>query len=456
MGFEAQPIGDSRRKPGTPVSRGPNSYPYIVMIALALAIAVYALVDGIFGFRWSWPALAPAALSFAAAIIFSLVRNARRLEQLNRRQQTLLDAVSDGVCSVDANEKVVFTNYAAACLLWRTEDEIAGKPVHELLHGAAPNEQRCGEDCPLKSALAQTASASGEVEIFRAGGSSFAAEFSISPAADVGGFSGSVLSFRDVSRRSAADRVKDEFISTVSHELRSPLTSIRGALGLLSSGIMGTLNDKGANLLRIALTNSDRLVRLINDILDLEKIQSGREPLAFQPVQLGEIVQQAIEGMQPVADGAGVQLAHDSVAAEIEADPDRLLQVLTNLLSNAIKFSPAGSTVSVSLAAEGEGVVLAVMDQGRGIPEDKLEAIFGRFQQVDAADSREKGGSGLGLAICRTIVLQHSGRIWAERNPAGGSTFRVYLPNRPEPVEGPEVQPEVGALNGTTMEGSGT
>ena len=142
------------------------------------------------------------------------------------------------------------------------------------------------------------------------------------------------------------------------------------------------------------------------------------------------MVRQAIDGMQPVAEAAGVQLLHDTTQAEISGDPDRLLQVLTNLLSNAVKFSPPSSTVSVMMRPGATGVTLSVIDQGRGIPADKLEAIFGRFQQVDASDSRQKGGSGLGLAICRTIVQQHSGRIWAERNPVRGSTFRVFLPYR--------------------------
>ena len=139
--------------------------------------------------------------------------------------------------------------------------------------------------------------------------------------------------------------------------------------------------------------------------------------------------------MAPVAEAAGVQLIHDTTKVEIAADPDRLLQVLTNLLSNAIKFSPPSSTISVMLRPGANGVTLSVIDQGRGIPEDKLEAVFGRFQQVDASDSRQKGGSGLGLAICRTIVAQHGGRIWAERNPVRGTTFRVFLPYKPAPVE---------------------
>ena len=358
-----------------------------------------------------------------------------RAEGLYRQREILLDSVADGICGVDRHGLVSFANPAAARLLGAPASSLTGKSVHELLHGSATGNQRCADDCALLRATSDHKAAAGEDTIFRAGGSSFPAEYALTPILDQGRFSGSVLSFRDISQRFALDRLKDEFISTVSHELRTPLTSIRGALGLLSSGILGEMNDKAANLLRIASTNSDRLVRLINDILDLERIQSGREPLAFRTVKLAEIVHQAIDGMAPVAEAAGVQLIHDTSQAEIAADPDRLLQVLTNLLSNAVKFSPPSSTISVMLRPGSNGVTLSVIDQGRGIPEDKLEAVFGRFQQVDASDSRQKGGSGLGLAICRTIVLQHAGRIWAERNSVRGTTFRVFLPYQPAMVD---------------------
>jgi PAS domain S-box-containing protein len=356
-----------------------------------------------------------------------------RAEGLYRQQEILLDSVADGICGIDRQGLVSFANPAAARLMGAPSASLTGKPVHDLLHGSESNGGRCADDCPLRRATGHQMAAAGEDTIYRADGSSFPAEYFLTPILDEGRLSGSVLSFRDISQRYALDRLKDEFISTVSHELRTPLTSIRGALGLLSSGVLGQVNDKAANLLRIALTNSDRLVRLINDILDLERIQSGREPLTVRPVQLAEIVRQGIDGMAPVAETAGVQLIHDATQVEIAADPDRLLQVLTNLLSNAIKFSPPGSTISVMLRPGTSGVTISVIDHGRGIPADKLEAIFGRFQQVDASDSRQKGGSGLGLAICRTIVLQHSGRIWAERNPVRGSTFRVFLPYKAAP-----------------------
>jgi PAS domain S-box-containing protein len=381
-----------------------------------------------------------AAVETVAASMGQMLARSReqgRAEELYRQQEILLDSVADGICGVDRRGLITFANPAAARLLGASAASLTGRPVHDMLHGAAPANRRCGEECPLRRVYGPEKAAAGEDAVFRADGSFFPAEYAITPIADEGRFSGSVLSFRDISQRFALDRLKDEFISTVSHELRTPLTSIRGALGLLSSGILGGVNEKAANLLRIALTNSDRLVRLINDILDLERIQSGKEPLAFRPVQLAQVVRQAIDGIAPMADAAGVQLIHDATQAEIAADPDRLIQVVTNLLSNAVKFSPPNSTISVMLYPGTNGVTLTVIDQGRGIPADKLEAIFGRFQQVDASDSRQKGGSGLGLAICRTIVQQHSGRIWAERNPVRGSTFRVFLPYKPALIEAP-------------------
>jgi len=399
---------------------------------------VLAVIEFYCSYRIREDREALAAVETAASSMGQMLARSQeqgRAEELYRSQEVLLDSVADGICGLDHLGNVSFCNLAAARLLGAEADLLTGKSMHELLHGNARPSQGCGEDCSMRRTSAQVHAMSGEDKIFRADGSSFPAEYVLTPILDQGRFSGSVLSFRDISQRYALDRLKDEFISTVSHELRTPLTSIRGALGLLSSGILGKVSEKAANLLRIALTNSDRLVRLINDILDLERIQTGREPLAFRPVQLAEIVRQAMDGMQPVAEAAGVQLIHDTTQVEIAADPDRLLQVLTNLLSNSIKFSPPNSAVSVMLRPGVTGVTVSVIDHGRGIPAEKLESIFGRFQQVDASDSRQKGGSGLGLAICRTIVLQHSGRIWAERNPVRGSTFRVFLPYRPAPLD---------------------
>jgi signal transduction histidine kinase/CheY-like chemotaxis protein len=240
-----------------------------------------------------------------------------------------------------------------------------------------------------------------------------------------------------LTQRSELDTLKDEFISTVSHELRTPLTSIRGALGLLSSGIIGDVDAKALNLLRIAVTNTDRLIRLINDILDLERMESGRAPLQIRRCSLRELAQQAIDTMTPMADANSVHLVLEpSTVAQaaypealfFDGDADRILQVLTNLLSNAIKFSPVASTVRIHTEATSDSILLKVVDEGRGIPTDKLDTIFDRFQQIEPSDARQKGGTGLGLAICRSIIQQHSGSIWAQRNLGLGTTLFVMLP----------------------------
>src|ERR1039457_2357097 len=235
-----------------------------------------------------------------------------------------------------------------------------------------------------------------------------------------------------LAQRSDMDVVKDEFISTVSHELRTPLTSIRGALGLLSAGLLGNVDGKAQNLLRIASSNTERLIRLINDILDLERMESGRAPLKLRRCSILDLAREAVDTMTPMADGASIHLdltcnaPRDSIY--FDADPDRILQVLTNLLSNAIKFSPEDSKVSVQIDSDTNSVALKVVDRGRGIPADKLDAVFDRFQQVESGDASKKGGTGLGLAICRSIIQQHGGAIWAQPNQSGpGTTLWVQL-----------------------------
>ena len=272
---------------------------------------VLAVLEFYSSFRLREDREAIAGVEIAAASLGQMLARTQergRADDLRRQQEILLDAVSDGICGLDREGKVRFANPAAGRLLGAKAETLTGRPLHELLHGYAPHERACGPDCPLRKTVAQPASSADEENFFRANGSSFPAEYVLTPIHGNGSLSGWVLSFRDITQRYALDRMKDEFISTVSHELRTPLTSIRGALGLLNSGMLGEVGEKASSLLRIALTNSDRLVRLINDILDLERIQSGREPLAFRSVQLADIVKQAIEDLQPMADAAGVKL----------------------------------------------------------------------------------------------------------------------------------------------------
>lgn len=227
--------------------------------------------------------------------------------------------------------------------------------------------------------------------------------------------------------RREVEKMKDEFVSVVSHELRTPLTSIRGALGLLASGRVKD-PEKAQRMLDIAVTNTDRLIRLINNILDLERMESGRIHMEKQACGVASLMNAAADVMQAAAEKANVKLSVSPLAAQISADPDRIIQTLTNLLSNAIKFSPPGGTIWLTAARVDSRIQFEVRDQGRGIPEDKLEEVFQRFQQVDASDAREKGGTGLGLAICQTIVNQHQGRIWVESKMGEGSSFFIRLP----------------------------
>lgn len=235
----------------------------------------------------------------------------------------------------------------------------------------------------------------------------------------------------DITERKHIERIKEEFISVVSHELRTPLTSLRGALGLMTSGRLGTLTKNGERLLNLAVADTERLVRLVNDILDVERLKSGKLALKLQAIPVTDLMQQGVDIVQPLAEKAGITLRVVPLAATVWADSDRIIQTLTNLLGNAIKFSPNGSTVSVSAKADGDRILFQVTDQGRGIPAEQLDSIFERFSQVDASDSRTYGGTGLGLAICRSIVQQHGGCIWVESTLQAGSTFYFTLPMPP-------------------------
>ncbi|TVP64578.1 MAG: HAMP domain-containing protein [Leptolyngbya sp. LCM1.Bin17] len=257
---------------------------------------------------------------------------------------------------------------------------------------------------------------------------------------------------RDISDRRKVERLKDEFISIVSHELRTPLTAIRGALGILDTDVLRDRPDKAHYMLQMALANTERLIRLVNDILDVERLTSGKVSPVREPCPVNHLAQLAVNGVETLALSAHISLKVDVPAVTLWADPDAIIQALTNLLSNAIKFSDPGSRVWLKAEVTGEGIkpaavkgapdnpsepylVFSVADQGRGIPADRLELIFERFLQVDASDSREKGGTGLGLAICKRIVDNHGGDIWVESVLGEGSTFYIALPMHPSRTE---------------------
>jgi len=249
----------------------------------------------------------------------------------------------------------------------------------------------------------------------------------------------------DVTERLRAQRMKDEFVSIVSHELRTPLTSIRGSLGLLEGGVAGALPTKAAELVRIARSNSDRLIRLINDILDLDKMQTGRITLDRTLVAADALVEEVVTHMAAYAEQARVVVEVDGRPCDpVNGDRDRLVQVLTNLLSNAIKFTPEGETVRVRFGpATAHGRVrFSVSDRGPGIAQPDIPKLFQKFHQLDPSDARARGGSGLGLVIAKTLVEAHHGHIGVDSEVGRGSTFYFEVPcARPrviiEPTTGP-------------------
>jgi signal transduction histidine kinase len=267
-------------------------------------------------------------------------------------------------------------------------------------------------------------------EVFwRSDGTTIPVEYSATPLMEEGDISGMVVAFQDITERNRLGRMKDEFVSTVSHELRTPISALRASIGLVASGALDKRPDKQRHMLNMAVGNCDRLIRLVNDILDFESGEKGRMPLHRQTIDAAGLLQHAAEAAKEPARAAHIGLRVDAAPAMVLADEERTLQVLKELVGNAIKFSPTDTTIRMVAQRFGNSeICFVVEDQGSGISPEKLEHIFDRFQQGDASDTRALGGTGLGLALCRSIVEQQSGRIWAESTPGKGSRFLFTLP----------------------------
>jgi PAS domain S-box-containing protein len=348
---------------------------------------------------------------------------------LKRSEENLrvtTDAMPALICYVDQNEQYQFVNKTYEEWFNLSINNLQGRHVKHAI-GSAYNE--------IKPYIARALAGEKvcfEVDMTTPDGKSRSVLARYIPDIDdqgtVKGFFGLVS---DISDRKATERMKDEFISVVGHELRTPLTSIHGSLKLLATRRLGTLSPQGQEMVDIALKNTDRLTRLINDVLDLERIESGRVTMAMQPCDVGDLMMQATQAMQSMANSYNVHLSTQPLSMTLMVDPDHITQALTNLLSNAIKFSSEGSTVWLGATDQQTDIVLSVRDHGRGIPEEKIDLIFNRFQQVDSSDSRERGGTGLGLAICKKIAQEHNGKIWVESIFGQGSTFFLQLPKHP-------------------------
>jgi PAS domain S-box-containing protein len=352
------------------------------------------------------------------------------LRRLARQNEVLITSVGDGVYGVDHDGKVTFVNPSGAAALGYSTAELEGRRAHDTFH--APRED--GSPFPWTGCYVHEAITHGvlthaeEDEYIRADGSTFPVEITASPLLDESEVRGAVVVFRDVTQRREVDRMKNEFLSVVSHELRTPLTSIRGSLGLLAGGRLGELPERAASLVAVAVQNSERLTRLINDLLDIERMDAGVSPMEVSALDVHELLEAAAHQIEGMATSLGLRVEITAAWGRVLADEDRIIQTLMNLLGNALKFSEPGSSVQLDARPEGAEVHFRVSDHGRGIPEDKLESIFERFEQVDSSDTRQKGGTGLGLTISRGIVERLGGRIWVESELGAGTVVHFTLP----------------------------
>jgi two-component system sensor histidine kinase VicK len=404
------------------------------------------------------PGRDPYVLGFGVDIT-DQIRAQEQFRSLSRQSDSILESVGDGIFGLDLHGNVTVINPAALQMLGFKAEEVLGRNMHQLIHHTrADGTPNPVADSPITNTLRDLDTVRISNEVFwRKDGTSFPVEYVARPQIEIqhevpegqsgahldttaaspegphaGKAVGVVVAFTDTTERRGLDRMKDEFISTVSHELRTPLTSLRAALSLITGGSLATRPEKLQQMLDIATGNTDRLVRLVNDILELERIGSGKTELHYTMCSADDLFRRAAGLQQNEAAKAQLRITFNSQGVNVWADPDRILQTLTNLISNAIKFSPAGTQVHLrARRIDANEAEIQVRDHGRGIPADKLESIFERFHQVDASDSRSMGGTGLGLSICRSIVQQHGGRIWATSTLGEGSTFHLTLPTRP-------------------------
>jgi PAS domain S-box-containing protein len=349
---------------------------------------------------------------------------------------TILDTAVDAIITIDREGLIEGVNPAVGRLFGYTPSELIGRNVSVLM----PSPDRERHDSYLaayeQTGQPQVIGIGREVSARRKDGSTFPADLAVSQL-HLGGARRFTGIIRGLSERKRIERLKSEFVSTVSHELRTPLTSVRGALGLVAAGVTGELPPQAKAYIDIALSNAERLGRLINDILDLEKIQSGVLDFRQQVVGLGRVLEQAIAGNDSFAAAYRVRLSllGEAPGVNVVVDEDRLTQVLTNLISNAVKFSPAEQTVELSVELRSDRVRVNVRDHGPGIAEEFRGRVFQRFAQADGSDRRRKGGTGLGLSIAKSLVEGMRGEIGFDSPDGGGTRFFIELPWLPSIVE---------------------
>ncbi len=345
------------------------------------------------------------------------------LDQVEEKERALFDNSYNVLSSIDPNHKFLEVNKASLRALGYQPHEMVGKTVEMFV----PGDERAGLQKRLEAAIIGERQSSFELTMQRRNGATLQTLWSTSATQD-GQKVFCVM--HDVSERKAAQQLRKEMVQMVTHDLRSPLNSLGVVYVMLRENRFGQLNEKGQRFLAAAEANASRMLRLINDLLDIERLEAGMVQLEKSSVRLTTLVDQSLDSVLPLANKKQINLYNNSANSTLVAnvDPHRIMQVLTNLLSNAIKFSPNGGNITVALHADETFVEISVADQGRGIPPELLKDVFNRFQQVQKADATEKGGSGLGLAICKSLVELHGGSLSVRSAVGKGSIFIVKLP----------------------------
>lgn len=368
---------------------------------------------------------------------------ALRMAEAEARKLALVAARTDNlVLILDTDGRIEWVNDAFERVSGYSIDEALGKRPRDILQGPHTDKAAAAR---IRHAVINGQAIRSELVNSRKNGDAYWIELEIQPVHDTNGVLTNFIAIEvDITERKkahaelkrakeeaeAASRVKSEFLSIVSHELRTPMTSINGALGLLGSAVTGDLSPAAQRLVELARQNGDRLLALINDILDIEKIESGKMVFLMEEIELGALIGESINQNQQYGQHRNVRIVATGMAsdAKVRGDRQRLLQVLANVLSNAIKFSPDAATVTVSLAETDRGYRIAVTDQGSGIPESFRDRIFEKFSQADSSDKRAQNGTGLGLAITRSIIEEHDGAIHFDSEAGKGTTFFIDLP----------------------------
>jgi PAS domain S-box-containing protein len=348
---------------------------------------------------------------------------AARLEDREARLGALIDTAIDAIVTIDDGCKIEHVNPATLRLFGYTAEELIGRDFWVLMPSAEED-----RDIEFLEILAMSG-IRGEFRAVARDGATFLTELSASKLV-VRGRARFTAILRDISERKKLEQLQSEFVSTVSHELRTPLTAIHGALGLCAAGVTGALPPDAEECVQIALANSQRLIRLINDILDLEKIQSGQMEFRMERLELRDVVRAGLQANATFSAAHGIQLRllGEPAAGQVLGDEHRLIQVLTNLVSNAAKFSPPHGIVDISVDDLGDVLRVSVRDRGQGVPEEFQDRIFQRFAQADGSSTRQKGGTGLGLSISKTIIEYMHGTIGFAPAGGGGTAFYFDLP----------------------------